>query len=155
MTRTMYDSTDPNTIPRTAELVAGYVNGDFKWEPHAWSHWPRQREVHIDVNATYPQDSDVLDIERGDAGPNQARAWIEERVKYGRACLYFSRDNMDAVEAAITGLPGVDVWVADWTGVAHTVKVAPNMHLVAVQYENTPHYDLSVVYDAVWPWGEK
>lgn len=154
-TRTMYDSVDPDALPRTAELVAGYVTGIYKWPPHAWSHWARVKEVHIDVNATYPQDSDVLDIERGDAGPNQARAWIEERVKYGRACLYFSRSSMDAVEAAVTGLPGVDVWVADWTGEPHAVRVAPNMHLVAVQYANTPHFDLSVVYDPVWPWGEK
>lgn len=154
-TRTMYDSVDPNALPRTAEMVAGYVTGIYKWPPHAWAHWPRKNEVHIDVNATYPQDSDVLDIERGDAGPGQARAWIEERVKYGRACLYFSRSLMGAVEEAVRGLPGVDVWVADWTEHPHTVPVAPNMHLVAVQYANTPHFDLSVVFDPVWPWGEK
>ena len=154
-TRTMYDSVNPLDIPLHAEMVAGYVNGEFKWPAHSWSRWDRKREVHIDVNGSYPQDSDVLDIEKGDAGPNQARAWIEERVKHGRACLYFSRDNMGAVATAITGLPAVDVWVADWTGVAHTVPVAPNMHLVAVQFKNTPSFDLSVVYDTVWPWGEK
>lgn len=153
--RTMYDSVDPNALPRTAELVAGYVTGRFRWAPNAWGHWPREREVHIDVNGSYPEDSDVLDIERFDAEPSQARAWIEARVPHGRACLYFSRSRMDEIEAAITGLPGVDVWVADWTSTPHTVPVAPNMHLVAVQYENTPHYDLSVVFDPVWPWGEK
>ena len=154
-TRTMYDGVNPDALPRTAELVAGYVTGLFKWPAHSWAHWARVKEVHIDVNGTLPSDADVLDIEKGDAGPNQARGWIEQRVPHGRACLYFSRSRMDEIEAAIKGLPGVDVWVADWTGEPHTVRVAPNMHLVAVQYANTPNFDLSVVYDPVWPWGEK
>lgn len=153
--KTMYDSVNPELIPLDAQMVAGYVTGEFAWPKNVWGRWTRQREVHIDVDGTYPEDSDVLDIERGAAGPNQARAWVIERVKHGRAALYFSRSNMAAVAEAVKGLPSVDVWVADWTNEPHTVTVPAGLHLVAVQYKNTPGYDLSAVYDANWPWGEK
>lgn len=152
MIKTMYDSVNALAIPSTAEMVAGYVTGEFAWEAGIWGRWPRVREVHIDVNGTYPQDADVLDIERGAASPSQARAWIKERVKYGRAALYFSRSGIPEIEAVIKGLPPVDVWIADWTDAAHVVPVPASMHLVAVQYANTPSFDLSAVYDSTWPW---
>lgn len=156
MTKTMYDSINPDAIPRTAEMVAGYVNGSVsKWPPQAWGHWPRVKEVHIDVVGDYAFDADVLDIERGAANLSHARAWIEERVKHGRACLYFSRSLMADVAREVAGFPAVDVWVADWTGEPHAVEVPAGLHLVAVQYKNTPNFDLSVVFDPHWPWGEK
>lgn len=150
--KTMYDSTNPLAIPLSAEMVAGYP-GQFGWTPSIWGRWPRVREVHIDNHGGDPDGCDVLDIERGAADASQAKAWIEFRIKRGvRAALYFSRSNMEAVADELGSLRGVDVWVADWTGAAHTVTVASNMHLVAVQYKNTPSYDLSAVYDSHWPW---
>lgn len=153
MTKTMYDSINPLNIPTDAQMVAGYVNGHVsQWPKDEWGRWPREREVHIDVIGNYAFDADVLDVESGAAGLAQIKPWILQRVKYGRAAIYFSRSNLGKVAAEVIGLHGVDVWIADWTGEPHRVSVPGNMNLVAVQYKNEPDFDLSVVYDAHWPW---
>jgi hypothetical protein len=150
----MYDSVAWSRIPLAAGMVAGYSSGRFAWPAAAWSRWPHATKIKIDVNGTAPHLSDVLDIERYDATPGQAPDWIRARVPFGRACLYFSLDNMAAVAAAVEGFRGVDVIVADWTNEPHTVHVSPDMHLVGVQYKPTTGYDLSVIYDPTWPLGE-
>ena len=152
--RTMYDSVTAAEIPRTATCVAGYSTGRYAWTPADWKLFPRATQARIDVNGSFPAGSDVLDVENGDATLGQVKAWIHARVPHGRACIYTSRGNVEALSAECAGMIGVDCFIADWTGVAHEVALPGNLHLVAVQYKNTPGYDVSAVYDEAWPGGE-
>lgn len=154
MTRTMYDGVSWNLIPASAQVVAGYGNGHYKWPNAAWARWPGRIHIVIDTNGSDPVHCHVLDVERYDATPAQCPAWIKARIPHGRACIYTSRSSLDAVSKACKGFKGIDVWVADWDGMPHEVEVPANMHLVAVQYQSTASYDLSAVYDAQWPLGE-
>jgi hypothetical protein len=144
MTRTMYDSINATSIPLDAEMVAGYGNGEFTWTAAAWARFPHARHVRIDVTGTDPAGCGVLDVERGDATPAAAGPWILARLGHGRAVIYCNLSTLPAVQSAARGLD-YSLWLADWTGHAHQVGGA-----IAVQYRNTPGYDLSVVYDDSW-----
>jgi hypothetical protein len=143
----MYDSVNAGSIPRGATMTAGYGNGEFKWTAADWALFPHARHVRIDVNGTDPQGCGVLDVERFDATPAMVPGWIRARRKalpLGRAVIYCSRSSVPAVQAAAGGLR-YSLWVADWTNAPHHAGDA-----IAVQYRNTPGYDLSVVYDDTW-----
>lgn len=158
--RTMYDSIEPLQIPtlsvKPGIMVAGYVNGGYAWSPSVWGRWPRNIEVHIDVNGTNPQDADVLDVETGDATPAMVPGWIHRRMNtyHGkRACIYTNISNLEKVAQACQGMHGVDLWLADPDGKETNNAIIPSVfHLVAKQYLWLKTVDLSVVYDANWPW---
>ena len=119
----MYDSVDAGTVPASAPAVAGYVGGNWPSFQPLVTRCPAARHLSIAVNAG--EDADCLDIENGDATPDQAPAWVARQLRRGawRPCLYSSRSEMQAVwgalqRAGITrGL--VRLWVADWTYVPH------------------------------------
>lgn len=95
MTRVMYDSTTVSAIPANATAVAGYVDGD----------WPTFKQlgrfranrlsiaVHPDANAS------CLDIENGDATPQEAAGWVQRQRARGvqRPVVYASRDTLPQV----------------------------------------------------------
>lgn len=146
--RLMYDSVDAFRIPTDAQMVAGYGNGEFKWQPEDWERFPQARKVRIDVTGADPQTCGVLDIERGAATITDAPDWIRARTDAGhRAVIYCSRSLVTAVTNGI-GIRGQwALWVADWTGHPHELSVG-----IAVQYLNdkAAGYDLSAVYDSTW-----
>lgn len=155
--RLMYDSTDAFAIPAGAEMIAAYFNGKY-----ANLAQVRVRFPHADIVTVTVMDAaqaDVLDVEARNASPAQAAGWIRamHSAGYQRPTVYCSLATVPAVREA-TGIlvAGVDydVWAADWTGSAHEVVLpGPGQHAVAaaVQYENTPGYDVSAVYDNGWP----
>lgn len=149
MTRLMYDSVDPNAIPVNAEMVAGYVDGNFKWSDTGWSRFANSIKVRIAVFAS-TNDGDVLDVENGDASPDQAAGWIKMRQEAGIfvPTIYCNRSTRPAVEAACAGLT-FDLWIATLDG---TQDIAGT---VAVQYAGSAitgqNYDLSIVTDDGWP----
>jgi hypothetical protein len=148
MPRTMYDSVTPAAIPAGADLVAGYGNGAYKWSPADWARFPHAAHVRIDVLGSDPEGCGVLDVEPGDATPQTAPAWVRKRQAHGfRAVIYTALANVAAVQAACHGISHIGYWVADWTGSPHHVDIPG---LIAVQYRNTPGYDVSAVYDATW-----
>lgn len=152
--RTMYDGVTAADLPTTAEMIAGYSTGRYAWTTADWARFPRAVKVRIDVTGLYPAGSDVLDVESGDATLGDVKAWIHARVPHGRACVYTSRANVEALSVECAGMVGVDCWISDWTGEPHEIALPSNLHLCAVQFENTPGYDLSCVYDSSWPGGE-
>lgn len=148
MPRTMYDSVTASDIPKGGDLVAGYGNGVYKWSAADWARFPHAVHVRIDVIGDDPEGCGVLDVEQGDATPETAAVWARKRQALGfRAVIYTARSNVAAVQAACRGISRIGYWVADWTGSAHRVGIR---ELIAVQYKNTPGYDVSAVYDDTW-----
>jgi hypothetical protein len=148
--RTMYDSTNPDDIPASAEMVAGYIDGAYAWSSDGWARFPHATHVTV---ATQPgtNDGDVLDVEFGDATPAQAPAWIRMRQEAGLAvptiyCASFAVTHLRTVCAGLR----YDLWVAYWTGQPHVMDGA-----VAVQFADPSssggHFDLSLVTQATWP----
>jgi hypothetical protein len=145
--RTMYDSIRPALIPADAEMVAGYVNGNYAWKPEDWARFPTASHIRIDVQGTMPFDSDVIDVERGDAGYATAAEWVRQRMTHRWwSAAYVDRANLDALREAVDGLD-VEFWVADWTGAPHVLDVP---RLCAVQYKMTLEYDISLVPNDQW-----
>jgi hypothetical protein len=148
---TMYDSVTASDIPADALIVAGYVDGAYTWSEADWAQFPGAAKVRIAVSAS-SHDAQVLDVENGDATPDQAPEWAVAVRALGFApTIYTSRDNVATVAAAFSAadVPQPYYWVADWTGTAHLI---PNS--VATQYANPPasggHYDVSTTLDT-WP----
>lgn len=150
----MADSVTASDIPvGQFDFVAGYVDGAYAWSGADWKLHDQSRHIRIAVSP-YTHDADVLDVEQGDATPEQAGNWLRVEVDAGRwKVLYFSAANFAAVHAAALANGVQDdqwgQWVADWDGVA-VLPPGP----VAKQYANPTlsggHYDLSVVAD-YWP----
>lgn len=148
MTRIMYDSITASNIPRDAEMVAGYVDGKYKWSQSDWALFPNA--VHVPI-AVFPWTNDgaVLDVENGDASPNQAPGWVNMRRQFGvDPSVYCSESVWDSVRAAFAsaGIAQPHYWVAAHPG---NGAVVPD-GAVAHQWIDDGPYDRSVVVD-YWP----
>lgn len=119
----MFDDTDLSQIPANAPAVAGYTSGNWPtyWElakrfPHAW-------KLSIAVSASH--DADCLDVEAGDASPEQASAWVKRQIARGvkRPVVYCSVSGMDSLLELLAGAgisrDQVRVWTAHYTFAAH------------------------------------
>lgn len=145
MTTVLYDSTTAADIPTTATAAAGYVDGNFAWSLSDWRRFPDV--PHITITIAGQGGARVLDWESGNPNPS---SWAAAEIKAGRRpTIYTSKANVAAVAAAIAPLRfgvDVDLWDADWTGVAHL-----NPGSVATQYADPVtsggHYDLSLAAD--------
>jgi len=153
MTRLMYDSVTAADIPRTALMVAGYVDGAYAWTAGDWAYHGAAVHVRITVTGN-TLDAHVADVENGDLTPAQGAAWLARKKAAGQlGCLYFSQGNWPAVAAAAkaAGLGPNDwtQWPASWTGAVPSLA-----NNYAIQYDHPPHsgghYDLSAVRD-YWP----
>jgi hypothetical protein len=140
-----------------AALVAGYVDGDYAWSQADWGLFPGADHVLVSVRAADGV-GDVLDVENGDATPEQTAGWITARKAAGlyRPTVYCDLETVPAVRAG-TGsyILGVDydIWVASYDGSqdAPGVPGLPPAEFAAKQYESTAGWDLSAVYDDGWP----
>lgn len=151
MTRTMYDSTTAADIPLDAPMVAGYVD---LWSAGDWDRFPASTpRVRIARNAG--EDGDVLDVESGDATPDDAPPWVQrQRARGATPCVYMSgsvwETCRDAFRAA--GVPEPLWWVA---GYAEPNDPSIPPPAIAHQYASPAygsggHWDLSSVVD-YWP----
>ena len=145
----IYDSTNPQDIPTSAEAVAGYVDGIYAWPDSGWLRFPNSVKLSIAVSAS--SQADALDVETGDATPSQAPGWVKAQIARGiKPWIYCNRSNRSAVEVACQsagiGPTQMALWVATLDG---TQSVAAGFYPVAaVQYANSTlaggHYDLSI-----------
>lgn len=152
---TMYDAVDVAAIPAEAEIVAGYVDGNFPTYDALVAAFPNARHVSITTGATGGAGAMVADCENGDFTAQGAAAWAKGEIAAGRRpCIYYARSNAGAVAAALQaeGIPiaDVDYWVADWTGQPHLVAGS-----VATQYASPTtgsggNFDVSETTEA-WP----
>lgn len=154
--RTMYDGVNSLAagIARDfpgAQMVAGYLTGQYAWTPAEWALFPHA--VHVGIVTTAAANAgDVLDVEIGDATPDQAHDWIVMRHRAGlwRPSLYASKSIVPALRTATRELvlgKDWDLWDADWDGT--TTPDYPRA--VAKQFKNTTGYDQSAVFDDAWP----
>ena len=81
MSFTMYDDVNLSLIPKSAHAVAGYVGGRWPTYGELAKLFPHALRLSIAVNAE--ENAEVLDIERGDALPSQAPAWVRRQIARG------------------------------------------------------------------------
>jgi hypothetical protein len=151
--RTMYDSLVASSIPRDAEMVAGYIDGapGFPfWSDDDWALFPNAVKVRI---ATQPHTDDghVLDVEAGNASPEQAPAWVTMRREAGmHPSVYCSEAFWEECIHAFTdqGVGQPEWWIAGYPGSVGEGKIYEGA--VAHQYVDVGPYDLSAVAD-YWP----
>jgi len=142
----MFDSVDASAIPPGAEVVAGYIDGRWRWSAADWSRFPLARKLTIATSAA-TDDGQCLDVERYDATPDQGSAWCQRRRAAGVVPWeYCAWANWPACRQAFATakVPEPWWWIADWTGAAVLLDGA-----VGHQYANLPGYDLSVVEDSI------
>jgi hypothetical protein len=157
MTRYMYDSIYANQIPLDAPVVAGYVDGRYKWSDADWARFPNAVKVRIAVFAT-TNDGHVLDVERGDATAQESAYWTQMRRASGllTPAIYcgdgvdgYKRSEVLAAHAAL-GIAAPLIWLASWTW---GTPVLP-WNCIALQYASylmlNTGYDLSLCADH-WP----
>lgn len=117
-TLTMYDSIDVNAIPLHPQAVAGYVGGNWPTYSPLVKKFPFSKHKSIAVSAS--EDAEILDIENGDASPDQAPAWVRRQLARGVKLpgVYADASTMPSVLAALSaaGIKRQDfvVWVADY-----------------------------------------
>src|SRR5258706_6674669 len=101
----MHDSTTATDIPPDAEMVGGYIDGQFAWKQSDWDRFPNVPKIRIAVKSS-TNDGDVLDVEPGDAGPADAPEWIRKRqaAGYARPTIYCMASAVDEVKRACEGL---------------------------------------------------
>lgn len=140
-----------------AQLIAGYLNGDFAWTSAEFNLFPRSVHVTITITAS-ANEGDVLDVESGDATPGQAAEWIEKRKASGyyRPTIYCNLSTLPSLREATGDLilgEDWDCWVADFTNEPHQVTApgTPKASCAATQFESTDAFDLSSVFDDDWP----
>lgn len=146
----MYDSISPQSVPSFAstaqDAVAGYVGGHWPDFTALEQRFPRDHHLSIAVNAE--EDADCLDVETGDARPDQAPSWVRRQHGRGvaRPVLYANLSTMPAVQSALddAGIPrgAVRLWVAHYDGVAEVPA-----GFDAKQFRSTAAYDESVCLD--------
>jgi hypothetical protein len=146
--RTMFDAVTPGNLPRSAVMVADYVDGLYENVAAIRARFPNALEVSIAVRWT--DRAQVLDVENGDATPAQAVTWCTDTmsdVSNGDLTVYANADTMPAVraafKAAVVTLP--QLFVADYDGVAELPA-----GYIAKQFASNAAYDTSVVAD-YWP----
>lgn len=154
--RTMYDGINELAagIARDfpgAQMIAYYVTGQYAWTAAEIGMFPRAAHVTICTSASFNV-GDVLDVETGDASPQQTAGWIAMRKAAGlyRPTIYCSKSVVPDVRKGtgrfILGAD-YDLWVADWDGTAQ-----PDYPMaVAKQYRHPAGYDVSAVFDDGWP----
>ena len=114
MTRIMYDSVTPAAIPADAQMVAGYLDGEYAWTPDDWRRFPNAVKITITITAT--TQGDVLDVETGDATSGQAPGWVKARRMSGyvQPTIYCNRSTVQSVIGACTAEKltlDVDYWI--------------------------------------------
>lgn len=152
--RTMYDSTTAADIPADAQMVAGYVDGRYAWSSADWARFPNAVRVRIVVSAG-SNDGQVLDVEQGDATPDELPAWLTMRRAAGvDPSAYVNRSNWQASRDACAraGVAEPHWWLAAYDGVAEIPAgtVAKQYADEAMTTSPHGHFDLSAVAD-FWP----
>lgn len=116
----MQDDVNIGLMHEPVKAWAGYVGGLFPTEHPLFIKYPDVPHVGICVNAE--EDGDVLDIEAGDARPEQFPGWYKRQKARGvaRPKAYASKSDMPLVMAAARAAgiadDDYDRWVASFDG---------------------------------------
>ncbi len=140
----MYDAVTIENIPPNPPAVAGYVDGKYANYGAMVSRFPNAKHLGITIRADH--DARALDIEIGDATPQQAPGWVRKQHARGikRPIVYANTSTMPSVisELKASGILRGEylVWTAHYTGTPH---IEPGSD--ATQYEDhEERYDVSL-----------
>jgi hypothetical protein len=143
----MYDAIVPERIPRDAQWVAGYVDGDWATFDRLHGLFPHAKRL-VSIT-TGIEVADVIDVERGNATPEAAVEWVlRMRSEFKRRpIVYTSRANVGAIYQAFADRHAAPpfLWAADWTNAPHLVPGS-----VGTQWTSSDLYDISEI-SAKWP----
>ncbi|AEW92921.1 MULTISPECIES: hypothetical protein [Streptomycetaceae] len=149
MPRTMYDAVTPANIPANATMVAGYADGRYANLDELRARFPAATIISIAVRWTTR--AQVLDVESGDATPEQAVQWCTQTMAdtpNHELTVYCNTSQWPSVRAAFqaAGITEPNYWVAAYDG-DPTIPAGA----IAKQYLGDYHgYDKSAVVD-YWP----
>jgi hypothetical protein len=121
---TIVDSVTASDLPAN-HVDATYADGGYAVPA---SQVQGKHVLWIDTNGSDPK-ANALDVEPGDATPQQAATWAAQHVKAdpgSPAIIYTMRSDWGAAQQAVAALPRsvqhqVRWWIADPTGVPHIV----------------------------------
>jgi hypothetical protein len=147
----IYDSVTPSSIP-SGKMVATYADGPYAVSP---SQVQGHQVMWIDTNGSDPR-ANALDVEPGDATPQGAASWAEQRLSaypHSSAIIYTMQSEWPATQAAVAALPHwmqhqVRWWIADPTGSPHVLPGAN-----ATQWYWGSGYDITTAKPGFWPNG--
>lgn len=147
MTRQMFDAVDASALPAGAPLYAGYIDGAYANVAQIRARFPHATVVDIAVFSS-TNGGHVLDVENGDATPNEAPGWVQRR----RAAdvdpsVYCNSSTWPVVRSAFqaAGIAEPHYWIAQYDN-DPTIPAGA----VAKQYTDNGPYDSSSVAD-IWP----
>jgi hypothetical protein len=127
----MFDSVTVDEIPGEAKAVAGYTSGNFPTFPELVKRFPHALKLSIAVTASH--DADCLDVEAGDAAPEEAPAWVRRQKSGGsphvrKPVVYSSLSQMPGILAKLAGAgigrDEVLLWTAHYTDSPHVCTPA-------------------------------
>ena len=151
MTRMMYDGVNAGSVPAGAAIYAGYVDGNWQSYDALAAEYPGA--LHVSICVTSGDDARVLDVESGDATPDEAPAWAARQRAAGTAypVVYMNESTWSAVQSAFSdqGVAAPLYWVASYVDDPTKVPDLPD-GAIALQYYDYGGYDASVVAD-YWP----
>lgn len=155
--RIMYDAINPPLIPAGAEMVAGYVSG--KW-PSVYGYHDANgnyvpsivelfpNAVHVSVATNVQANAMCLDIERFDATPQEAPAWVVRQRQFGNPypwCYCSQSMWQEVIDAfAVQHVAQPLYWIANYDGVPNIPNGA-----IGKQYQNTAGWDISAMQDHI------
>ena len=150
MTTTMYDSIVVSHLPANASAVAGYVDGRWRTFLELARAFPHARRLSIATSAS--SNATCLDVERFDASPAQAPAWVRKQWSRGvhRPVLYAALSTVPALtrELALAHVPlaRVRIWSAHWTERPHRCgpRCGLSFRVDATQWATSPRYDTTL-----------
>lgn len=159
--RTLWDSVNLRGIAgaRHGDMIAYYLNGRYAVPSIAYVEDLFSPELYrlvpIDTDGTRADYARVLDVELGDARPEQTEEWLQAfagsnpaHASGGRGEIYCDRANILAVRAG-TGRFNLAhdyyLWVATGDG---TLATGPGINACQNVWART--YDSSVVLDPRW-----
>jgi hypothetical protein len=149
----MLDSVDAQLIPVDTPIVAGYIDGWYRWSAADWARFPNAQ--HVTITVTGLPGARVADCESGDLLPGEAAKWAQQEIAAGRRpTIYVDVSNWYPTIQEVRSLNldpifDLDWWVAGYPDVEPTNPTPPN-GAVAWQYHDAGPYDVSVT-NGIWP----
>lgn len=118
----MYDSIDVSQIPVWAQAVAGYVGGRWPTFNTLVAKFPYARKVSIAIAAD--ENADCLDVEKYDATPAQAPAWVKRQLALGKKPKVYTSVSQAQQLIHVLSAAGITrsqyhLWTAHYTGRKH------------------------------------
>lgn len=138
--RRFLDAVNWAAIPLDTSMVGGYVRpSPYAWPPEAWAAFHNAVQIRITPSATVARlGVQVLDVERGDASPDQVPGWCEaSRSATQEPTVYTGWGQWaDVIRACLAArIPMPQFWVALWNG----TQDLPTIVVDGITYTATAH----------------